>query len=59
MTQIKKRLDDLEKRANPEGEYRVIVNWDPDPKPPNGGISEGDEVIYITWDQNDDIIQTT
>ena len=57
MTQIKKRLDDLEKKAGADDQIKVVVNWD-DPDFPEK-INEGDKVIYITWDQNDDIIKTT
>ena len=49
MKNIERRLDDLEQKANPEGDYQVIVDWDPDPKPP-----KDKDVRVIEWDDNDD-----
>ena len=53
--QVEKRLDDLEKKAIPEGDYQVIVDWSPDPKPP-----KDKNVKVVKWDNDDDeIIETT
>ena len=50
MTNIEKRLDDLEDAAKPEGDQRVIVDWGDDPELP-----KDDNVTVITWDDNDNI----
>ena len=50
---IEKRLQDLEREANPDEEIQVIVDWDPDPKPP-----KDKNVRVIDWD-DDDNIETT
>jgi len=51
---IEKRIIDLEREANTEGDYRVIVDWDPDPK-----IPKDKDVKMIEWGDNDEIIETS
>lgn len=46
---VETRLSDLEKKTNPEGEYQVVVNWDPDPELP-----EDDNVKVVKWDNDID-----
>ena len=54
MTQIKKRLDDLEKMTNPEGDQvRVVVDWGDDPELP-----KDDNVKVIEWGDDDEITET-
>lgn len=49
--QIKKRISDLEKKTNPEGDQvRVIVDWGDDPELP-----KDDNVTVITWGEDDNI----
>ena len=55
--QIETRLNNLEQKVAPDDQIKVVVSWD-DPDFPDE-INEGDRVIQITWDQNDDIIKTT
>jgi len=50
--QIEKRLQDLEREANTYEEIQVIVDWDPDPKPP-----KDDNVRVIEWGEDDEIIK--
>lgn len=57
MTRIKKRLDDLERKAGADDQIKVVVSWD-DPDFADE-INEGDEVIQLTWGENDEIIRTT
>jgi len=50
MTQIEKRLDDLEKKTNQEGDQvKVIVDWGDDPELPK------DDDIIIEWGEDDNI----
>ena len=54
---IETRLDDLERKAGADDQQiKVVVSWD-DPNFPDK-INEGDEVIQLTWGEDDEIIRT-
>ena len=46
---VEKRISDLEKKINPEGDQGVILIWDLDPKSP-----KDKNVRVIEWDNGDD-----
>ena len=51
MSDIKRRVEKLEKEAKPKDPLRVVVDWSENPQPP-----EGENVKVITWDdiENED-----